>query len=111
MKVRIRVFIIRLGRIPFFHFLFGIYYSAAWLLFSGFSRLLFPEITGAALHRGYASREWEPGMSDIDTVISIKELSPTENSGFIRSWDAFYRAFRLPFPVMGEPMIASAREE
>ncbi len=110
MKVRIRVFVIRLNRTPVFRFFFSIYYRAAWLLFSGFSRSLFPEIAGVRLHRGYASAEWEAGMSDIDPVIDIKELTPGENARFIRSWAGFYRKFRLLFPVMGEPLIASPGE-
>ncbi|MCM2266890.1 MAG: hypothetical protein NDI60_03850 [Elusimicrobiales bacterium] len=110
MKAWVRVAVIRLNRIAPARFLFKSYYSLAWAVFSRLVRLLFPELTSVKLHRGYASGGWEPGASDIDVLLELRELTPEETAAFMAEWEKFYRVFRYFFPVMGEPVMASAAE-
>lgn len=111
MKARVRIAVIRLGRIAIFRLLFRFYYHAAWSLFPPLARFLFPEINSIKLHRGYASADWEPGVSDIDMVLEISPLAPEENACFMREWNRFYRAFKIIFPIMGEPVISTPGEQ
>jgi hypothetical protein len=110
MKNSIRTAAVRLGRVPPFRFLFRLYYRAAWFLFSRLAKLLFSDIKSLTLHRGYASGDWEPGISDIDMVIELDDLLPGENVRFVRDWGRFYGVFRTFFPVIGEPIISSDAE-
>ncbi|OGS13002.1 MAG: hypothetical protein A2234_08230 [Elusimicrobia bacterium RIFOXYA2_FULL_58_8] len=110
-KVRARIAVIRLNRSAFFHCLFTVYYHLAWLGFSRATRLLFPEMTSIRVHRGYSTREWEPGISDIDAVLEIRELSPRETARFIARWNKFYTLIKAVFPILGEIIIASRAEE
>ncbi|OGR41450.1 MAG: hypothetical protein A2X35_10605 [Elusimicrobia bacterium GWA2_61_42] len=110
-KVWTRIAVIRLSRIALFRFFFTFYYRAAWLVFRRLASFLFPDIVSIKVHRGYASGDWEPGISDIDVVMEIGELPPDQAAGFLLEWNRFYRAFRLFFPVMGEPIIVTEREQ
>jgi hypothetical protein len=110
MKTSARIAAVRLGRVPPFRLIFRLYYGAAWFCFSRLAKLLFSDIKTVALHRGYASGDWEPGVSDIDVVIELEDLLPGENARFVRDWGRFYAAIRVFFPVIGEPIISSASE-
>ena len=110
-KVWTRTLVVRLSRAAFFRFFFGLYYRAAWLIFSRAARFLFPETLSIKLHRGYSTREWEPGISDIDAVLEIRELTPAENARFISRWRKFYNGLKVFFPVLGETIVASRAEQ
>ena len=110
-KVRIRVAIVRLSRIAFFRFFFKLYYRSAWLIFPPVSRLFFPEITSLRVHRGYSTNEWEPGISDIDIIAEVRDLFPRETACFIGKWNKFYRILKLLFPILGETIVTSRREQ
>jgi hypothetical protein len=109
-KVRARVAVVRLGRIAVFRACFRLYYRCARLLFSVLSRRLFPEIIFLKIHRGCATGDWEPGISDIDFLIEIRDLTPAETARFIDRWAGFYAGFKSFFPIIGETIIASRPE-
>lgn len=61
-------------------------------------------------HRSWARRDWEPGLSDIDLLLSVRGLAGERG----RSWlERFWRRFGLlksAFPFLGECLVVEPAE-
>ncbi|HEX4048999.1 MAG TPA: hypothetical protein VH309_14235, partial [Elusimicrobiota bacterium] len=83
--------------------------AASVRLFSAWARLQ-PGVAGAWAHRSWVSGGWEPGASDIDLALSVRELSSPGAKRWLTRAQALHAGARRLFPALGELLIAEEAE-
>lgn len=101
---------LRLGRKRFFRWLFSLYYRCAQrALLKAASRLI-PEVSRIFIHRGWVRGDWEPGVSDLDFVVTLRNSPAADTAGPALKWNTLYRGLKKFFPVLGEVHLAAENE-
>jgi hypothetical protein len=101
----LRGFVLSTGRRPFFARLYKAAAAASVRCFAAWSQSQ-PRIAGAWVHRSWVAGGWEPGASDIDFALSVRELSSPASRRWLAKTEGFYAAARRVFPALGELLVA-----
>lgn len=94
---------------PFWRRIYRIFYqgallqTAAWARWDG-------QVIAAWLHRGCAGNDWEPGISDLDFVFSVRSLEGRQGVNWLKKFWRRYDRSRILFPFKGETLIAEPPE-
>jgi hypothetical protein len=105
----LRAFVLATGRLPVFGAAYKSAAAAAVGLFAAWARRQ-PQVAGAWAHRSWVAGGWEPGASDIDLALSVRELSSPGSRSWLARTQALHARARRLFPALGELLIAEEPE-
>ena len=105
----LRSFVVRTGSFPLFGRAYKAAGAAAIGLFASWARRQ-PEVAGAWVHRSWVAGGWEPGASDIDLALSVRELSSAGARKWLARAQLIHARARRLFPALGELLIAEESE-
>jgi len=109
LRTRLQSFVIKTGKNKILNRAYRAYYILAIKSFKAiFSH--FKEIESIYLRRQVARGSWQPGASDIDLSVIIKEMPYERDARFLKAFWRDYARLRKIFPFLGEVEIATRRE-
>ncbi len=110
-REKIQCFLIQSNKIRLFYFLSVLYYRAGFFLYTKIILFLSPCIRGVCARNSFATGQWIPWESDIDSMVVVDDFSCfTQEAKVLEVIWRYHRAMNFVFPFIKHMSILNYRE-